>query len=96
MVTHGMRVAAIDVGSNSIHMVVAEVEADGRFRVLDRAKEMVRLGRRTLSKGRLSTQAIDAGVRTWTLAAGDSAYFDSSLPHRHRTQWRRLCLRRRR
>src|SRR5215831_14701954 len=59
-----MRIAAVDVGSNSIHMVVAQVEADGRFRVLDRAKEMVRLGRRTLSRGRLSPQAIDAGVRT--------------------------------
>jgi exopolyphosphatase/guanosine-5'-triphosphate,3'-diphosphate pyrophosphatase len=59
-----MRIAAIDVGSNSIHMVVAQVEADGRFRVLDRAKDMVRLGRRTLSSGRLSQQAIDAGVRT--------------------------------
>ena len=59
-----MRIAAVDVGSNSIHMVVAQVEADGRFRVLDRAKDMVRLGRRTLNKGRLSPQAIDAGVRT--------------------------------
>ena len=59
-----MRIAAVDVGSNSIHMVVAQVEADGRFRVLDRAKEMVLLGRRTLSRGRLSPQAIDAGVRT--------------------------------
>jgi exopolyphosphatase/guanosine-5'-triphosphate,3'-diphosphate pyrophosphatase len=59
-----MRIAAVDVGSNSIHMVVAQVEADGRFRVLDRAKDMVRLGRRTLNKGRLSPSAIDAGVRT--------------------------------
>jgi exopolyphosphatase/guanosine-5'-triphosphate,3'-diphosphate pyrophosphatase len=60
---HGMRVAAIDVGSNSIHMVVAQLEADGRFRVLDRAKEMVRLGHRTLSSGRLSGEAMDAGIR---------------------------------
>lgn len=59
-----MRIAAVDVGSNSIHMVVAQVEADGRFRVLDRAKDMVRLGRRTLSDGRLSAQAMAAGVRT--------------------------------
>lgn len=59
-----MRIAAVDVGSNSIHMVVAQVEADGRFRVLDRAKDMVRLGRKTLSKGRLPAEAIDAGVRT--------------------------------
>src|SRR5262245_9055132 len=59
-----MRIAAIDVGSNSIHMVVAQVESDGRFRVLDRAKERVRLGARTLSSGLLSDQAIDAGVKT--------------------------------
>ncbi len=59
-----MRIAAVDVGSNSIHMVVAQLEKDGRFRVLDRAKEMVRLGQHTLSKGRLSKSAIEAGVRT--------------------------------
>jgi exopolyphosphatase / guanosine-5'-triphosphate,3'-diphosphate pyrophosphatase len=59
-----MRVAAIDVGSNSIHMIIAQVESDGRFRVLDRAKEMVRLGQRTLTKGRLSAEAMRAGVRT--------------------------------
>ncbi len=59
-----MRIAAIDVGSNSIHMVVAQVESDGRFHVLDRAKEMVRLGQQSLNKGRLSPDAIDAGTRT--------------------------------
>ena len=59
-----MRIAAIDVGSNSIHMVVAEVEGDGRFRVLDRARDMVRLGRHTLNRGRLSAAAIDRGVQT--------------------------------
>jgi len=59
-----MRVAAIDIGSNSLHMVVAQVEADGRFHVLDRAKEMVRLGQRTLSSGRLSADAMNAGLRT--------------------------------
>jgi exopolyphosphatase/guanosine-5'-triphosphate,3'-diphosphate pyrophosphatase len=59
-----MRIAAIDVGSNPIHMVVAQVESDGRFRVLDRAKEMVRLGHRTLTSGRLSADAMNAGVRT--------------------------------
>lgn len=62
--SRGMRVAAIDVGSNSIHMVVAQVESDGRFHVLDRAKEMVRLGQRTLTSGKLSADAMSAGVRT--------------------------------
>jgi len=59
-----MRVAAIDVGSNSIHMVIAQVESDGRFTVLDRAKEMVRLGHRTLTNGRLSAEAMHTGIRT--------------------------------
>ena len=59
-----MRIAAIDVGSNSIHMIVAQIESDGRFHVLDRAKERVRLGHLTLTKGALSAEAIDAGMRT--------------------------------
>lgn len=59
-----MRVAAIDVGSNSIHMIVAEVLGDGQFHVVDRAKVMVRLGRRSLTTGRLPKSAIDQGVRT--------------------------------
>ncbi len=37
------QVAAVDLGSNSFHMVVARV-ADGRVHVVDRLKEMVRLG----------------------------------------------------
>lgn len=62
--TNSMRIAAIDVGSNSIHMVVARIERDGRFDVLDRAKERVRLGAGTLASGKLSPQAIESGVRT--------------------------------
>src|SRR5207248_1437187 len=58
-----MRIAAIDVGSNSIHMVIAQVESDGRFTVLDRAKEMVRLAR-GMNSGKLRADAMDAAVRT--------------------------------
>ena len=36
--------AAIDIGTNSVHMVVARVTGSGRFEVLTREKEMVRLG----------------------------------------------------
>lgn len=59
-----MRIAAIDVGSNSIHMVVAEARPDGHFVVLDRAKEMVWLGRRSLTTGRLRRPAMDQGIQT--------------------------------
>ena len=54
-----MRLAAIDVGSNSVHMVIADVSADGHVQVVDRVKEVVRLGRRSFMTGRLAPQAMD-------------------------------------
>jgi exopolyphosphatase/guanosine-5'-triphosphate,3'-diphosphate pyrophosphatase len=39
-----MRLAAIDLGSNSFHLVVVEAHADGSFDTLLREKEMLRLG----------------------------------------------------
>ena len=39
-----MRLAAIDIGTNSVHMIVVRVRADFSFEVIDREKEMVRLG----------------------------------------------------
>jgi exopolyphosphatase / guanosine-5'-triphosphate,3'-diphosphate pyrophosphatase len=52
-----MKVAAIDVGSNSIHMIVVEAEAGSGLRVLDREKDMVRLGDGAFKDGRLSASA---------------------------------------
>src|SRR2546428_136935 len=57
-----VRLAAIDVGSNSVHVVVADVSTDGRVEVVDRVKEMVRLGRRTFTTGRLPPAAMDLAV----------------------------------
>ncbi|HEY6066978.1 MAG TPA: Ppx/GppA phosphatase family protein, partial [Thermoanaerobaculia bacterium] len=54
--------AAIDVGTNTIKLLVASVEDDGALEVLAREKEMVRLGKDTLFTGRLSEDAIEAGV----------------------------------
>lgn len=59
-----MRIAAIDVGSNSIHMVVVEASGRGSLRVLDREKEMVRLGAETLRTGHLTRRAMDRGLET--------------------------------
>ena len=58
------RLAAIDVGSNSIHMiVVAPDPPPGRgYRVLSKEKEMVRLGRSALGEGALSESAMDRGL----------------------------------
>jgi len=56
-----MRIAAIDIGSNSFHMVIVESRSGG-FHVIDREKEMVRLGERTLSRGRLSAASMRRGL----------------------------------
>jgi exopolyphosphatase / guanosine-5'-triphosphate,3'-diphosphate pyrophosphatase len=58
-----MRIAAIDMGSNSFHMVIVESRA-GAFHLIEREKEMVRLGERTLSRGRLSAEAMRRGLDT--------------------------------
>jgi exopolyphosphatase/guanosine-5'-triphosphate,3'-diphosphate pyrophosphatase len=54
--------AAIDVGTNTIKLLVAAVDDDGALEVLARGKEMVRLGTQTLFTGRLGDEAIEAGV----------------------------------
>ena len=59
-----MRLAAIDIGTNSIHMVIADVAGDGGITVIDRTKEMVRLGRGVFVTGRIARDAMDLGVRT--------------------------------
>src|SRR5437763_789224 len=56
--------AAIDVGTNSIHLVVARIAGEGRFDVITREKEMVRLGSGGGDMKRLSVDAIARGVAT--------------------------------
>jgi exopolyphosphatase/guanosine-5'-triphosphate,3'-diphosphate pyrophosphatase len=55
-------VAAIDVGSNSIRMVVAEVLPDGSVEPLERLNRAVRLGQDAFRLGRLSSESMSAGV----------------------------------
>jgi len=49
-------IAAVDLGSNSFHMIVARF-AEGRLLVLDRMREMVRLAAGLSEDGRLSREA---------------------------------------
>jgi len=57
-----MKIAAIDIGSNSIKVVVVDAAASDSFAVLAREKEMVRLGHETLRHGKLSPAAIERAV----------------------------------
>ena len=52
-----MRLAAIDIGTNSLHMIVVRVRADRSFEVIDREKEMVRLGAGGLDGRALTPEA---------------------------------------
>ena len=61
-----MKIAAIDIGSNSIKLVVVDAAASDSFAVLAREKDMVRLGHDTLRQGRLSPSAIDLAVECIT------------------------------
>lgn len=54
-----MRLAAIDIGSNSIKLVVVEAAASDSFAPLAREKEIVRLGHETLANAFLSVDAIE-------------------------------------
>ena len=61
-----MKLAAIDIGSNSIHMIIARIDAEGNIEVVDRMKEMAQLGAETLTTGYLSEAAQERGIRTLT------------------------------
>jgi exopolyphosphatase/guanosine-5'-triphosphate,3'-diphosphate pyrophosphatase len=60
--TAAKMVAAIDVGSNSLRMVIAEVLPDGRIEILEQLRKAVHLGRDTFVRGRLGGQSMRAAV----------------------------------
>ena len=59
-----MRLAAIDIGTTSIHMIVAEVRRGRGFEVVDREKEMVRLGAGGLEGRALTSSAMALAIGT--------------------------------
>lgn len=67
-----VRIAAIDIGSNSIRQIVADVSPTGEIRVIDEMKASPRLGAGIASEGRLSEaamrNALDALLRMATLS----------------------------
>lgn len=57
-----VRIAAIDIGSNSVRQIIADVSPAGQIRVVDEMKAMPRLGEGLESTGALSPASIDAAV----------------------------------
>jgi exopolyphosphatase/guanosine-5'-triphosphate,3'-diphosphate pyrophosphatase len=56
-------VAAIDIGANSLRMVIAEVFSDGRIEVLERLQRAVRLGQNTFRRGRMGGESMRAALQ---------------------------------
>jgi len=56
--------AAIDIGTNSFHLVVAKVLENNHFKILTRDKEVVRLGTGAKDMKQLSAEAIDRALKT--------------------------------
>ena len=58
-----IRIAAIDIGTNSLHMIVVRLRADLSFEVIDREKEMVRLGAGGLDGKALTPEAMHVALQ---------------------------------
>ena len=57
-----MRVAAIDIGTHSLKLLVADTAEGCTFRVVTREQALIRMGRDLFSSGRLSEHAFEAGI----------------------------------
>lgn len=55
------KIAAIDLGTNSFHVIVVEIMSDGSFRRIDDLKEMVVLAKEGIGR-RLSPKAMNRGL----------------------------------
>ena len=56
------RLAAIDIGSNSVRLLVAEALRGGNYRILDEEREPTRLGRSVSSKGQLDDESMEQTI----------------------------------
>jgi len=59
-----VRVAAIDLGSNSFHLLVVDASADGHFVPLARDKETLRLGDMVSREGRINQAGLAKAIDT--------------------------------
>src|SRR5437868_6697138 len=57
-----LRIAALDLGSNSFHLLVADVHADGTFTAVAREKEMLRLGDDVARHGRIPPATVERAI----------------------------------
>jgi exopolyphosphatase/guanosine-5'-triphosphate,3'-diphosphate pyrophosphatase len=71
------KLAVLDIGTNSIHMVLADVEPDFSYKILDRYKDVTRLGDGTFKTHRLPDTAMKRGlevIKTQVTLARNKGY----------------------
>lgn len=56
------RLAAIDIGTNSIRLIIAEAQRGGKYRILDDERENTRIGRNLSRTGHLDPQAVEESL----------------------------------
>jgi exopolyphosphatase/guanosine-5'-triphosphate,3'-diphosphate pyrophosphatase len=56
------RIAAIDIGTNSIRCIIAEASPDGKFKIMDDEKATVRLGEKLAMTGVISDEAAQRAI----------------------------------
>lgn len=57
-----MKLATVDIGSNSFHLLVVDIDDQGNFRAIDKEREMVRLGSGGLTVGHMTNEAMDRAI----------------------------------
>ena len=57
------RLGAIDIGSNSVRLLIAEALRGGAYRILDEEREPTRLGKSVSAKGQLDAEAMERTIQ---------------------------------
>lgn len=65
------RYAAVDIGSNSIRMVTAEVDQNNPWQILAQDREVVRMGTGVFREGRLAQASIELGLQVLARMAAE-------------------------
>ena len=65
----GNRLAAVDIGTNSIRSIVVQVSPTGKYKILDDEKVLVRMGEGLNSTGSISPAAWQRADCGWPAAS---------------------------
>ena len=74
------RIAAIDIGTNSFHLVIVEIQQDGKLKLIDKQREVMRLG---ISSGdnlsKISSSEIKKAIEILTHYKKLAELYDASI-----------------